>query len=185
MKLYSLIIAAVLVFAGASCTRTVHAAVDNDNGGVTKKTEKKVPAAGARLNYYEYEWSGMRWPPIHYVLTHEDGRNVLYICSFNAEACDRVEVPAEVYDRVGALVLEYGLLNMGTYSVVSDARILDGYAWSNSIRFDDGTRNYSHGSNAGPDEEGIKAVNSYLDEVAKQAGAKGDFSKYNDLFRDF
>ena len=183
MKLYSLLIAAALVVTGVcgSCSHKV----GNGNGGNTTKIEKKTPAQGAKLNYYEYRWSGMRWPPVHYVLTQEDGKNVLYICSFGAEACDCVEVPAEVYDKVGQLVIEHGMLDYGSYSPPHNERILDGYSWQMTARFDDGTRNYSHGSNAGPGHDGFDAVNLYLDEVAKQAGAKGDFQDYNTLFNKF
>ena len=189
MKLYSLLIAAMLVVAGmsVSCTRTVHNPVDitNGNSKSNKKMEKKIPAAGAKLTYYEFTESGMRWPPAHYVLTKENGKNVLYICSLYKGVCDKVEVPAATYDKVGQLVVEYGMLDFGIYSLPPDMQVLDGYSWRNDIRFDDGTSNYSRGSNAGPDDAGFKAVSEYLDNVAIAAGAKGGLQDYREVFKDF
>ena len=46
-------------------------------------------------------------------------------------------------------------------------QVLDGWSWSFKAAFSDGSVISSHGSNAGPGDEGLKRVRGYMEELAQ------------------
>jgi hypothetical protein len=53
-------------------------------------------------------------------------------------------------------------------------RVLDGWGWSFSARFSDGSVISSHGENAGPRDDGLKRIRSYMQELV-QDGVQIEF----------
>lgn len=182
----------VMMLANFSCSSkaTGNVAVTGvekpSQGGDNKKSNSVQPAADARLTHYEYRWTGMMWPPEHYILdAANDGKSaVLMISSMRGGLVDRVEVGAEALDGVAQLIDDYKLLDLSEgYSLPSEFEVLDGYHWSLSIGYSDKTRKLSSGRNCGPDESGFRAIGQYLDSIASKAGAK--LNNYNDIFKDY
>ena len=172
---FALIMVTTLLATGTACSRKTVDPTSGNSTSTTMETNKKTPAPGATLTYYEYQLNTMRWPPNPYVLeANEGGGATLFACGWwkDRSFCDTVDVDNEVLNRVAQLVLKHGMLDYGIYSPPAGDRILDGYQWWQTIRFSDKTRNSARGNNASPGSEGFNEVHRYLDSIAAARGAQ-------------
>lgn len=49
--------------------------------------------------------------------------------------------------------------------------VLDGWSWSFEAKFDDGSKIYSHGSNARPKDNGLERIRELMDELIQEGAS--------------
>lgn len=116
----------------------------------------------------------MMYPAYWYnVVPAEDGTLLLKYSKYSNDI-KVYHAPADALEHIGSLVREYRLYNLKD-SYQPPFQVYDGYSWHVEVSYDKASI-WSGGNNARPSsrhEEGLDAINAYLDGIMEAAGEDG------------
>lgn len=165
------VIGIVLIFGMAAGVVVSQARVKQKRRSAKKERKVKPSRAVSGLEMVECSYQGMMMQPVSRVRVERVGGKVV-LTSKGTTTDERQFTLAdgdELLKKAEEIVLQEKMLDYGvSYSLPAGMEVLDGSSWSFGARFADGRKVDSHGSNAGPEGDGLNRIQSLLFERAME-----------------